>query len=87
MPNETISGDAASEIHSAPAQFTEEEIKTDDVLRFFHYAHLPPGLQARSRPFCELARLIIDTTPRCPQRTIALNKLIEAKDAAVRAAI
>lgn len=74
-----------SEIHPPPTEFTAEEIKLDNVLQFFHYGHLPPTLQGRSKPFCDLARLLIDTTPRCPQRTIALNKLIESKDAAVRA--
>lgn len=71
-------------IHPPPKQFTVDEMKIDDVLRFFHYAHLPLKMQEASRPFCELARTIIDTMPRCPQRTIALNKLLEAKDAAVR---
>jgi hypothetical protein len=74
-------------IHPPPQEFSTDEIKLDDVLRFFHYGHLPAQLQARSKPFCDLARLLIDTTPRCPQRTIALNKLIEAKDAAVRASL
>lgn len=72
-------------IHPPPREFTAAEIALDDVLRFFHYSHLPEALQARSKPFCELARLIVDTTPRCPQRTICLNKLLEAKDAGVRA--
>lgn len=78
---------AADEIHPAPGEFSPEEIATDGVLRFFHYSHLPQGLQARSKPFCVLAREIVDNTPRNPQRTIALNKLLEAKDAAVRAAL
>lgn len=34
-----------SEIHPPPTEFTAEEIKLDDVLRFFHYGHLPPTLQ------------------------------------------
>lgn len=45
-----------SEIHPPPTEFTAEEIKLDDVLRFFHYGHLPPTLQSRSRPFCDLTR-------------------------------
>lgn len=77
----------ADTIHPPPLAFTAEEMKTDDVLRFFHYAHLPAKLQEASKPFCDLARAIIDTLPRCPQRTIALNKLLEAKDAAVRALV
>lgn len=72
-------------LHPAPTEFTDEEIAQDNVLRFFHYGHLPDVLKKRSRPFCELARLIVDTTPRNPERTVALRKLLEAKDAAVRA--
>lgn len=77
----------SQEIHPAPKEFTEHEISVDHILRFFHYAHLPPELQERSRPFCELARVIIDTTERNPERTVALRKLLEAKDAFVRAAV
>lgn len=76
-----------SEIHPAPVEFSQQEIQYDHILRFFHYAHLPPGLAGRSAPFCHLARQIIDTTPRNPERTVALRKLLEAKDAAVRASI
>ena len=79
--------DASQAIHPAPQEFSADEIAADPILRFFHYAHLPAVLQDRSKPFCDLARVLIDTTPRCPQRTIALNKLIEAKDAAVRASL
>ena len=73
------------QIHPAPAEFSEEELKTDPILRYFHYAHLPPGLQPRSKPFCDLAGVIIRTTPRNAERTVALRKLLEAKDAGVRA--
>lgn len=75
----------ANELHPAPAEFTPEEIKQDHILQFFHYAHLPEALRDRSSPFCGVARMIIDTTPRNPERTVALRKLLEAKDANVRA--
>lgn len=55
------------------------------ILRYFHYSHLPAVLQASSKPFCDLARHIIETTPRNAERSVALRKLLEAKDAAVRA--
>ena len=71
--------------HPAPAEFNDEWVVTDPILRYFHYSHLPPALQAASRPFCVLARTIIETLPRNPERTVALRKLLEAKDAAVRA--
>lgn len=75
----------ANEIHPAPAEFTQEQVATDPILHFFHYSHLPERLQASSRPFCDLARHIVDTLPRCAERTVALRKLLEAKDAGVRA--
>jgi hypothetical protein len=76
-----------NEIHPAPIEFTADEIAQDAILRFFHYAHLPPTLQARSAPFCALARQIVDTTPRNAERTAGLRKLLEAKDCIVRAAL
>lgn len=74
-------------IHPAPTEFTPEEIQADHLLRYFHYSHLPQVLQERSKPFCDLARRIVDTTPRNPERTVALRKLLESKDAAVRAGL
>jgi hypothetical protein len=34
-----------------------------------------------------LAEQIVETLPRNPERTVALRKLLEAKDCAVRAAL
>ncbi|WP_135210378.1 hypothetical protein [Vitreimonas flagellata] len=79
--------DAQRAIHPAPQEFNPDEVASDPILRFFHYSHLPPVLQAKSQPFCALARHIIDTTPRNAERTVALRKLLEAKDAGVRAAL
>lgn len=59
----------------------------EHILQFFAYAHLPPHLQAVSKPFGDLAHQIVDTLPRNPERTVALRKLLEAKDAAVRALV
>lgn len=55
------------------------------MLQFFAYEHLPEHLQAASRPFGELAIHVVETLPRTPERTVALRKLLEAKDCAVRA--
>lgn len=60
---------------------------TDHVLQFFAFEHLPPTLKEISRPFGLLAGGITKTIPRNPERTVALRKLLEAKDAAVRAFI
>jgi hypothetical protein len=76
-----------SEFHPAPSEFSESEIAVDPILKFFHYAHLPERLQTASRPFCGVARHIIGTSPRNAERTVALRKLLEAKDAAVRASL
>lgn len=57
----------------------------EPIMQFFAYAHLPPFLQEVSKPFGEMAEWIEKTLPRNPERTVALRKLLEAKDAAVRA--
>lgn len=74
-----------NEIHPAPQEFSDAELASDPILHFFHYAHLPPTLQETSRAFFELAFRVIRTIPRNAERTVALRKLLEAKDAAVRA--
>jgi hypothetical protein len=60
---------------------------TEPILQFFAYAHLREDLQAISKPFGDTANWIVDALPRNPERTVALRKLLEAKDAAVRAVI
>lgn len=55
------------------------------MLQFFAYTHLPERLQSISRPFGELAKLMVETLPSNPERTAGLRKLLEAKDCAVRA--
>lgn len=57
------------------------------MLQFFHYEHLPEHLRDVSQPFCELANHIVNSLPRNPERTVALRKLLEAKDCAVRAVL
>lgn len=59
----------------------------EHIMQFFAYAHLPPHLQAVSKPFGDLASQIVDTLPRNPERTVAMRKLLESKDAAVRALV
>lgn len=59
----------------------------EHIMQFFAYEHLPPHLQESSKPFGVLAQQLVDTLPRNPERTVALRKLLEAKDAAVRAKV
>lgn len=59
----------------------------EHILQFFAYEHLPPSLQIVSQPFAELANDVIMRQKRSPERTVALRKLLESKDACVRAAL
>lgn len=58
------------------------------LMRYFAYSHLPERLQDVSRPFCEMAEalLTLDCSDLAEQ-TVALRKLLEAKDAAVRSVL
>jgi hypothetical protein len=60
---------------------------TEHIMQFFAYEHLPKHLQDVSRPFGLLANTLVESLPRNPERTAALRKLLEAKDAAVRALV
>lgn len=60
-------------------------MKSHPLMQFFEYAHLPARVQAVSTLFGELAKHIDETLPDNDQRTTALQKLLEAKDAGVRA--
>lgn len=55
--------------------------------RWFEYKHLPAHLQEVSKRFYAMACVLCQLIERGPERTVALRKLLEAKDAAVRAAI
>jgi hypothetical protein len=61
--------------------------KTEPILQFFKFEHLPEALQRVSLPFSVLAFRLVAELPRNAERSVALRKLLEAKDAAVRAAI
>lgn len=56
------------------------------MMKWFAFEHLPAHLQVVSKPFHGLASRICEITPG-PERTIALRKLLESKDAAVRATV
>ena len=57
------------------------------ILRCFVYHHQSESLQTVSKPFGELAVRLVRTLPIGTERTTALKKLLEAKDAAVDAVI
>ena len=59
----------------------------EPILKYFRFSHLPAFLAEVSIRFASLAILIVGTLPRCAERTVALRKLLESKDAAVRACL
>lgn len=59
----------------------------DRMLKWFEYEHLPEHLRETSALFCRLAERVVFTVDSGPERTVALRKLLEAKDAAVRALV
>lgn len=54
------------------------------ILEYFKYDHLPTKLQNISKPFYELAVVIVNASPDNTEKYFALRKLLEAKDCAVR---
>ena len=58
-----------------------------EILKYFSFQHLPPKLRVVSRPFHDLAVLVDQSLSPCEEKAVALRKLLEAKDAAVRAGL
>ena len=84
LPAHAAACDVAAEEAARKGAMGEDQ--KEHIEQFFAYAHLPAHLQEVSRPFSELAQAIL-RLPRNPERTVALRKLLESKDAAVRAAL
>lgn len=57
------------------------------ILRYFEHAHLPFPLNDLAYEFESMAILLDDALPDGPEKSVALRKLLEAKDAAVRSAL
>lgn len=57
------------------------------LLQFFNYAHLPDKLQNISKNFFDLAVHLDSILPNNEEKTVALRKLLESKDCAVRSVI
>ncbi|HAT8013916.1 hypothetical protein K7R23_13310 [Citrobacter rodentium NBRC 105723 = DSM 16636] len=55
------------------------------IIKYFEYEHLPPHLQEVSKPIGDLAKLMDAMLPNGPEKSAGLRKLLEAKDALVRA--
>ena len=59
----------------------------DPLLRWFNSDHLRPELQTVVGVYRNLAVGMVTALPASAERTVALRKLLESKDAAVRATV
>lgn len=66
----------------------EELAGGERMMKWFRFAQLPPGpMRETSKRFCRLAVELVYSVAPGPERTVALRKLVESKDCAVRAVI
>ena len=79
-----MSADRDPPVPEAPLTSTPGD--TEPLLQFFEFGHLPEHLREVSSDFWHLAQKLVKR-PRNPERTVALRKLLEAKDCAVRAVL
>lgn len=92
--DETITPPGGVPLSDVVAAVVEEKIPAarqsppNRLLRYFAFGHLPAHLQAVSRPFHDAAQALaaLDVVDEA-ERTVALRKLLEAKDAAVRSVV
>ncbi|WP_345853585.1 hypothetical protein [Shewanella algae] len=61
-------------------------MQRSQIMKFFTYQHLPDHLKVISKPFADLAEKMVKELPENEESHMALRKLLEAKDCAVRAA-
>ncbi len=58
------------------------------LLRFFNYQHLPTsGLQEIGQLYSELAQKVAQASPDSAETTVAIRKLLESRDAVMRASL
>jgi hypothetical protein len=73
------------EVEEARAVMAQEQ--GERMLEWFKFDHLPERLRSVSRVYCLAAVETCRLVKAGPERTVALRKLLEGKDAAVRAAL
>jgi hypothetical protein len=55
------------------------------MLQFFRFEHLPEKEALVALPFAQMANHLCAILPQNPERTVALRKLLESRDCALRA--
>lgn len=64
----------------------DDELDQDRLLRWFTFSNLPDESSREcGRSFLQLALAICLSVPCTPERTVALRKLLESRDSALRA--
>ncbi len=58
-----------------------------ELLKYFEYKHLPDHLQAISKEYHAMAYKLNKLLSNGPEKTVALRKLLESKDCAVRSVL
>jgi hypothetical protein len=89
IPGEVIPiPQTAEDVMNTIDQQIAQYVKEEPILEWFRHAHLPAGpLRQTSEGFAVQALQIVLTHERNPERTVALRKCLEAKDAAVRSSL
>lgn len=70
-----------------PDPHGDRYVQDPKILDFFKADHLREPLKSVSGSFCALAHELVERLPDSAERSVALRKLLEAKDAACRAAL
>jgi hypothetical protein len=71
----------------SPDDRKDTTMSEERMLKWFKFDHLPVHLQIVSSKFWDCACSVVALVEPGPERTVALRKLLEAKDAAVRAVV
>lgn len=78
-------GFACFECDGSGLEREKVEMDEERMMKWFGFSHLPEHLQGVSSFFYDAACKVVASIDPGPERTVALRKLLEAKDAAVRA--
>jgi hypothetical protein len=74
---------AADMVH--PGEKAGERMNEERMMKWFEFADLPENLRVTASFFWDAACQLTATIDPGPERTTALRKLLESKDAAIRA--
>lgn len=79
--------DTVESFHGPCQHQRGKTMQEERMMKWFDFEHLPEHLKVVSANFYEAACEIVALIEPGPERTVALRKLLESKDAAVRATV